>query len=199
MRPLVAILSCAAVLAILLDAFETIILPRRVIRRVRFTVLFYRLTWPPWSALASRIRKPRKRENVLSYYGPFSTIALLVFWAFGMMLSFAALHWALATPLIAPEKKVDFWTYLYMSGTTYFTLGLGDVIPPRRWAGPSPSSRRGPGFCVPRHRDRLSSGTLPGLLPARGDHLAPGCARGLAPERLELLRRHGPRARRCST
>jgi hypothetical protein len=115
------------VLAILLDAFETIILPRRVTRRVRFTVLFYRLTWPPWSAFASRIRKPRQRENVLSYYGPFSTIALLVFWAFGMMLSFAALHWALATPLIAPEKKVDFWTYLYMSGTDYLTLGLGDV------------------------------------------------------------------------
>ncbi|HVX65098.1 MAG TPA: potassium channel family protein [Bryobacteraceae bacterium] len=129
MRPLVGILSCAAVLTILLDAFETMILPRRVIRRARLTALFYRSTWPLWSALVRRIPKPRLRESALGYYGPFSTLALLVSWAFGMMLSFAGLHWALATPVSAPEKHADFWTYLYMSGTDYLTLGLGDVAP----------------------------------------------------------------------
>jgi hypothetical protein len=30
---------------------------------------------------------------------------------------------------VAPEKQVTFGTDLYMSGTTFITLGLGDVTP----------------------------------------------------------------------
>ena len=36
---------------------------------------------------------------------------------------------ATALPLNAPDKTTGFLTYLYMSGTTFFTLGLGDVTP----------------------------------------------------------------------
>src|SRR5437868_15514293 len=32
-------------------------------------------------------------------------------------------------PMNAPKKNVTLGTYLYMSGTTFITLGLGDVIP----------------------------------------------------------------------
>ena len=31
--------------------------------------------------------------------------------------------------MTAPEKQLSFWTYLYMSGTTFVTLGYGDVTP----------------------------------------------------------------------
>ena len=127
MRVVLGILSCALVLAILTDAFETIILPRRVTRRIRLTTMFYRSTWRPWSAIARRIRKARRRETYLSYYGPLSTLLLLTVWALGMIVAFAGIHWSLQTPLLAPERRPDFWTYLYMSGTDYFTLGLGDV------------------------------------------------------------------------
>src|SRR5205814_4172580 len=37
--------------------------------------------------------------------------------------------WGLALPLDAPDKTISFLTYLYLSGTTFFTLGLGDVTP----------------------------------------------------------------------
>jgi hypothetical protein len=127
MRLVAGILSCALVLIILVDAFETIILPRRVRRRIRLTTLFYRSTWRPWSAIARRIGKARRRETYLSYYGPFSTLLLLTVWAAGMIVAFAGIHWSLQTPLQAPERYPDFWTYLYMSGSNYFTLGLGDV------------------------------------------------------------------------
>ncbi len=127
MRTLAGILSVALILIVLWDAFETIILPRRVTRRVRLTSGFYRLTWRPWSAIARRIRRPRRREAVLSYYGPLSVLFLLTVWAAGMIFAFAGLHWALETRLVAADKTADFWTYLYMSGTDYFTLGLGDV------------------------------------------------------------------------
>jgi hypothetical protein len=126
-HPLAGVLSGALVLIVLWDAFETIILPRRVTRRIRLTSLFYRLTWRPWSAAARRIHRPRRREALLGYYGPISTAFLLTVWAAGMIFAFAGLHWALGTRLHSPDKVTDFWTYLYMSGTDYFTLGLGDV------------------------------------------------------------------------
>ncbi|HMA34710.1 MAG TPA: potassium channel family protein [Chloroflexia bacterium] len=118
---------------ILLDAFETVVLPRRITRRVRITTLFYRWTWTPWSALARRLPEPA-RENNLGFYGPLSLLLLLAVWALGLILSFALLQWALGSPLTAPEAVPTFGTDLYMSGTTFFTLGLGDVIPRTSWA-----------------------------------------------------------------
>jgi len=39
------------------------------------------------------------------------------------------LHWGLQDRLYVAQKAVSFGTYLYLSGTTFFTLGLGDVLP----------------------------------------------------------------------
>ena len=69
------------VLIILWDAFETIVLPRRVSRRLRPTRLFYRATWAPWSAVARRMRAGNLRESFLGYFGPLSLIMLLGLWA----------------------------------------------------------------------------------------------------------------------
>ena len=45
--------GAALILLVLWEAFETIVLPRRVTRRVRLTRLFYRATWRPWVALGA--------------------------------------------------------------------------------------------------------------------------------------------------
>ena len=39
--------------AVLLDAFQTIILPRRATGRFRLTRIFYGITWRPWVFLAN--------------------------------------------------------------------------------------------------------------------------------------------------
>ena len=39
------------------------------------------------------------------------------------------MHWGLESPLNVAPGSAPFSTYLYMSGTTFFTLGLGDVTP----------------------------------------------------------------------
>jgi hypothetical protein len=131
LRTLTGILSGAVILIVLWDAFETIILPRRVTRKIRLTSAFYRFTWRPWRAIARHIRRPRRREAVLSYFGPLSVLLLLTVWTAGMVFAFAGLHWALGTRLHSPDRDSDFWTYVYMSGTDYFTLGLGDVTAAR--------------------------------------------------------------------
>jgi len=54
---------------------------------------------------------------------------LLGAWATAIVVGFAMMHWGLESPLNVAPGIAPFSTYLYMSGTTFFTLGLGDVTP----------------------------------------------------------------------
>jgi len=114
---------------VLLDAFQTIILPRRAAGRLRLTRIFYILTWIPWRFVATRIHHPRKRETALSFYGPLSLIFLLVVWACGMVFGFSLIYYALGNPFNDASHRLGYLSGLYVSGTSFFTLGLGDVIP----------------------------------------------------------------------
>jgi len=130
MTTLIAVIGCLFIFVVLLDAFEAIVLPRRVTRRLRLTVLFYSMTWRPWAAIARRISKRKRREAYLSFYGPLSLIVLLMVWAVGLILGFAFLHWALGSEInMAKGSAEGFAADLYLSGTTFFTLGLGDIVP----------------------------------------------------------------------
>jgi hypothetical protein len=117
------------VLIVLRDTFETIVLPRRVTQRVRLTRIFYHLTWSPGAAAARRWRPGTRREQFLSLYGPLSVLALLVIWALLLIVGFALLHWGFGSRVQAPDHSGSFWTDVYLSGTTFFTLGIGDVTP----------------------------------------------------------------------
>ena len=129
MRTLNLVAGVLCVVLVLFDAFQTIILPRRAIGRVRITSLFYVLTWRPWIIFTKLIHNPRKRECVFSYYGPLSLILLLIIWAGGLILGFGLLFFALGRPFHDSFEQPDLRTDLYVSGTTLFTLGLGDVTP----------------------------------------------------------------------
>jgi len=129
MRYIIAILGFVLVTMMLWDAFEVIILPRRVTRRFRFSRFFYRSTWQLRSVLAQWIPSANRRESYLSIFGPLSLLLLLSVWATGIIAGFAMLQWGLQDRLNIEQKVASFLTYLYMSGTTFFTLGLGDVIP----------------------------------------------------------------------
>lgn len=121
-------LGAALVLFVLWDAFEAIVLPRRVTRRFRFTRFFYRVTWLPWWIVARRLPAGKPRQGLLSAFGPLSLLMLLASWAIGLILGFSLIHVAVGT---AGSRlgHPDFATSLYMSGSTFFTLGLGDVTP----------------------------------------------------------------------
>lgn len=126
---LATIVGVAVIAVIVWDGFETIVLPRRVTRRLRLTSAFYRSTWRPIAGVASRFPPGRKRDRYLSYYGPLSLILLIIVWAVGLVTGFALLQWAVHSPLQTPEHMEHFGAYLYMSGVTFFTLGFGDVFP----------------------------------------------------------------------
>jgi len=117
------------ILIVLWDAFETTVLPRRVSRRFRLTRIFYRITWNPFRSIARGIRAGNPRENFLSIFGPLSLLLLLATWALGLIIGFAMLHWGLGSHLSLPPGISGFAADLYLSGSTFFTLGLGDVAP----------------------------------------------------------------------
>jgi hypothetical protein len=48
MSILICLVSLIRIAMILLDGFEAILLPRRVSRWIRFTAIFYRMTWIPF-------------------------------------------------------------------------------------------------------------------------------------------------------
>lgn len=114
---------------ILWEGFETIVLPRRVTRRFRLTRLYYRSIWRAWAKMVGVIIPARWQETWLSVFGPLSILLLLTLWAIGLIVGFALLHWAAGTPMPASNGVCGFFTDLYLSGTTFFTLGLGDVVP----------------------------------------------------------------------
>jgi len=121
------IIGIALIAVVLWDAFETIVLPRRVTRRWRLTRMFYRSTWRPWRRLSHSMR-PKVRERFLSFYGPLSLLALLAVWALTLVFAFAFLDFA-ANSVLPAAQSGSFWASLYLSGTTLFTLGIGDIVP----------------------------------------------------------------------
>ena len=129
MRLLIGIAGLLILLGILWEAFESIVLPRRVTRPFRVTRIFYRVSWKVWASVNRLFGTKKLREAHLSYYGPLSILMLFATWAIFLVLAFAMLHWAAGSAVNAPEGTPSFRTDLYLSGTTFFTLGLGDVTP----------------------------------------------------------------------
>lgn len=190
MAPFVGIFGVLLITGILWDVFETIVLPRRVTRRIRPTRLFYRFTWQPWRLLATAISSKKRRETFLGIYGPLSLLALLTFWAVSVIAGFALLHWAIKSHIGSINHPSSLFTDFYYSGTTFFTLGLGDVAPIGRPARALTVVEASIGFGMLA----LVIGYLPVLYQAfsrREVNISMLDARaGTPPTAVELLRRH---------
>ena len=123
------VLALASILLLLLvlhDAFEVMLLPRRVKSRLRIVRLFFRFTWLLWSKIARRIHTEERRHNYLSLYGPISMLWLLMVWASGLIAGFGTLYWSIDP---GEYERFSWPSQLYFSGVTFFTLGYGDLIP----------------------------------------------------------------------
>ena len=127
---IVAVIGGIAIIwVVLLDAFETVVLPRRVLRHFRLTAYFYRRTWIPWRAMARRIKTVSRQQNFLGYFGPLSLILLLGFWAAGLIFGFSLMQYGIGGHEQLSGEPLTFGKIVYHSGETFFTLGYGDIVP----------------------------------------------------------------------
>jgi Ion channel len=133
MHVLAVIFGCFFLAGVLLDAFQTIILPRRPVGRFRITRLFFLATWGPWRWLAGHWPVRRSREQMYSIYGPSTLLLLFGVWASLLTAAYALIYFGMHLPFHDPMHPMTALARLrscfYVSGTTLFTLGLGDVLP----------------------------------------------------------------------
>ena len=92
--PLLALAAFCLIVVVLQDAFEVMLLPRRVARRFRVARLYFRSVWGMWKR-CSRAFTGARREHFLSVFGPLSMVLLFTLWAVCLILGFGILSWAL--------------------------------------------------------------------------------------------------------
>jgi voltage-gated potassium channel Kch len=123
-----ALLLGVLLLALVLqDAFEVMLLPRRVPRRWRLTGIYFDVTWRLWRAVARLTTAGPRRERFLSIYGALSMMLLFSLWAASLVLAFGLIQWV--AQIGSRRAVTDLAEQIYMSGVTFFTLGYGDVVP----------------------------------------------------------------------
>lgn len=126
-HPAAVVAGILLVLVVAWEAFETIVLPRTVSRKLRLTTLYFDSIWRVgFKVLKVLDRRPAARESLLAVVGPLALIALIALWSLGIIIGFACIQWGLATPMSSQES--GFWTCLYVSAATFFTLGYGDIV-----------------------------------------------------------------------
>ena len=128
-HPAAFLTGVAILLIVVWDAFEVIILPRRVTRRFRLSRLFYKSSWRIWRFTLGLFPSKKIRESALGIFGPLSLLVLVAVWAVGLVFGFALMQYGSGSAVNVTGFNNGFWTDAYLSGTTFFTLGLGDVIP----------------------------------------------------------------------
>jgi hypothetical protein len=127
MRIVSLIVSCVLILVPLVDAFETILQPRRVTHRYRLAQAYYRTCWLMWRSVALRLPGGKKREAFLGVFGPLSLLMLFAIWVASLVLGFGFLHYGLQSEVHGPGAGLG--GYIYMSGVSFFTLGFAELVP----------------------------------------------------------------------
>jgi hypothetical protein len=129
MKIIVAGLGCVLIFIVLWDAFEAIVLPRRVSRRFRLMRVVLMGSWTLLSKMARTLPPGKLRERYLGFFGPLSLLWLLSVWGIGLVIGFAMIQWGIGSKIAMTTGTPSFRTDVYFSGTTFFTLGLGDMVP----------------------------------------------------------------------
>src|SRR5713101_1981861 len=127
MRLLEGVAGVLLTAAIFYDLFQSVILPRPAVGRLRLTPLVIRPLWRVWRWVGTRSSRIDKRENRLAVFGPTSLIILLTFWGLSLILGYGLIFDALRDQL--HEAPTNFGTSLYFSATTLVPLSYGDIVP----------------------------------------------------------------------
>ncbi|HXM95046.1 MAG TPA: potassium channel family protein [Candidatus Dormibacteraeota bacterium] len=139
-------LGVILLISVIWEAFESVILPRRVTRKFRFARVFYRYSWMIWQFIIGLVPSRKSREALLGFYGPSSLLVLVALWAVTLVLGFGLMQYGAGSAVVMTGGQPSFLTDLYLSGTTFFTLGLGDVLPRSGFARALVVAEAGLGF-----------------------------------------------------
>jgi hypothetical protein len=117
-----------AILAIAFyDVFQSVVLPRPSVGKLRVAPWILRPLWAAWRWLGTRDSRIDRRENWLGTFGPVGLIALLGFWSLSIILAYALIFDSIPNQILPPPA--DFWSSLFFSASTMLPLSYGDILP----------------------------------------------------------------------
>jgi hypothetical protein len=119
----------AVIVLTMFDVFFSVIVPRPTRSRLRASVLLSRNAWKAWRHLAGRITNPDKREEVLGIFAPAQLVMLAVMWLSLFIGGYGLVFFGLRAQTHGIESL---GSALYFAGTSFLTIGYGDITP----AGP---------------------------------------------------------------
>jgi ion channel len=126
--PAAEILAGILILALVqYDVFQTVIVPRPSTSGIGIARYVIVVTWPAWRRYCESIAAADARERRLGAYAPFMLVFLLFFWILTLILGYALIFYGLRDQVTPPPA--DLWTALYFAGTSFLTIGFGDVTP----------------------------------------------------------------------
>ena len=109
------------------DVFQSVVLPRPSIGKLRVSPWILRPLWAIWRWLGTRNSRIDLRENWLGTFGPVGLMALLGFWSLSSILGYALILDSIRDQIEPPLP--DFGTSLYFSAGTLLPLSYGEILP----------------------------------------------------------------------
>src|SRR5256714_1923946 len=112
---------------VLYDVFQAVIVPRPSTSGLGFARYIVAVSWRVWRRYGESISRADKRERRLGAYAPFVLVFLLFFWGAVLILGYRLVLDGLRDQVT--PRPPDLWTSLYFAGTSFITIGFGDVTP----------------------------------------------------------------------
>jgi hypothetical protein len=109
------------------DVFQSVVLPRPSIGKLRIAPWILRPLWASWRWFGMRESRIDRRENRLGTFGPVALLVLLAFWSLSSILGYALIIDSITNQIEPPPQ--DFWTSLYFSAGTLLPLSYGEILP----------------------------------------------------------------------
>jgi hypothetical protein len=106
-------LGAVIVLVTIYDVFQSVVMPRPAVGRVRLSFTLIRGAWRVWRKIAEVPKKLQMRETALAAFAPMMLVTLLVIWGFSFILGYALIFSGLHAGL-QPQPD-SFGTTLYFS------------------------------------------------------------------------------------
>jgi hypothetical protein len=119
-------LGVAVVVLVLVDVFQTIVVPRPSPGR-RLTRYIVRPTWRFWRWLGERTKdEGLSRDGFYGLYAPGAAILGLIVWLVLLVLGYGLILFALRGDL--DPSPTNLGSAVYFAGTSVLTLGYGDIV-----------------------------------------------------------------------
>jgi hypothetical protein len=133
MRLLASLAGALLVILALWDVFAIMVVTRRATRQLRLSGALITLLRRFLISIGRHLNDRAQRENYLGVLGPLLLFIRFGLWAAAFIIGFALLQWGAGERIASPEGFAPISTLLYYSGTTFFTVGLGDIAPQTAW------------------------------------------------------------------